>query len=429
MVGSCRRIITITNVSNPLITQENFLLKYRDTKKPKETRPALGTANSALDTPDSKTSRKDPEQYPRKNKPAAVTKLFDRDEPNSPCPSISNDVHRENRNDEKPGSSSSLPLEKRDPKRINGAVKKTSDMHDPKKKTYNERDLKAPKQSITEPCTDEPAKKEQPHRTPHKNPRANWRQKTKPTVSEEELSAEEVESLQHEDLKQTRKRPKLEKVPINDEPSQARRAPSIEPNDKKSAKIKPSDEGRETYPATPLGKKKPDPPKEEELSGDEIIKSTPKDPKSAFKKPQQIKRPDEPPPTKKPATDSDKKSIPKVKLPDDKPEAQATIQLVKKKPDIAKEKKLPADEASKPTVRDSKQAFKKPQPSKTPDEPTSKKKPATEPDKKNIPKVKLPDDEPEAQITIPLGKKKPQAAEEEELPADEISKPTPKDPK
>ncbi|VDM59804.1 unnamed protein product [Angiostrongylus costaricensis] len=164
------------------------------------------------------------------------------------------------------------------------------------------------------------------------------------------------------------------------------------------------DDEPEAQITIPLGKKKPEAADQEELPADEISKPTPKDPKQVFKKPQPSKTPDEPTSMKKPATEPDKKNIPKVKLPDDEPEAQITIPLGKKKPQAAEEEELPADEISKPTLKDPKQAFKKPQPIRASGEPTPKKRPVSGPDKENIPKVKLRGDEPE---TIPLKKKKP----------------------
>ncbi|KAE9419561.1 hypothetical protein Angca_000995, partial [Angiostrongylus cantonensis] len=270
------------------------------------------------------------------------------------------------------------------------------------------------------------AKTNLPVEGPETYPIAPLRNKKPEPSKEEEISSDEVTKPTPKDLKPASKKPQPSKKPVG--PTQKKKP--VSGSDKKSIpKVKVPGDEPETQPTTPLEKKKPEPSDEDELSADEISKPTPKDPKQTLKKPQPSRILDEPTTKKKPVNEPGKKNIPRVKLPHDEPDEQATIPLGKKKPEPAHEKELPADEVSKPTPKDPKQAFKKPQPSKKLDEPTTKKKPVSEPEKKNIPRVKLPDDEPEVQATIPLGKKKPGPAEEEELPANEVTKPTPKDPK
>uniref|UniRef100_A0A0K0D2R3 Titin n=1 Tax=Angiostrongylus cantonensis TaxID=6313 RepID=A0A0K0D2R3_ANGCA len=304
---------------------------------------------------------------------------------------------------------------------------------------------KDPKQAFKKPQPskklDEPTTKKKPVSEPEKKniPRVKLPDdepevqatiplgKKKPgPAEEEELPANEVTKPTPKDPKQAFKKPQPSKT--LDEPT-TKKKPVSEPEKKNIPRVKLPDDEPEARATIPLGKKKPEPAEEVELPAYEVSKPTPKDPKQAFKKPQPSKTLDEPTTKKKPVSESEKKNIPRVKLPDDEPEAQATIPLGKRKPKPAEEEELPGDEVTKPSSKDPKQAFKKPQPSKTLDEPTTKKKPVSEPEKKNIPRVKLPNDEPEARVTIPLGKKKPEPAEEVELPADEVSKPTPKDPK
>ncbi|KJH44357.1 hypothetical protein DICVIV_09597, partial [Dictyocaulus viviparus] len=235
--------------------------------------------------------------------------------------------------------------------------------------------------------------------------------------------------------KQLLKNSDPEKLPDNKKPVLQNKTPTVEPNKKKFPKVKLPDDEPETHATLPLGNKKPDTHDEEELPAEEIAKPTPKNPKQLLKNSDPEKLPDNKKPVlqnKTPTVEPNKKKFPKVKLPDDEPETHATLPLGKKKPDTHDEEELPAEEIAKPTPKNPKQLLKNSDPEKLPDNKKpvlQNKTPTVEPNKKKFPKVKLPDDEPETHATLPLGKKKPDTHDEEELPAEEIAKPTPKNPK
>ncbi|VDM73938.1 unnamed protein product, partial [Strongylus vulgaris] len=260
--------------------------------------------------------------------------------------------------------------------------------------------------------------------------------KKKPN-DEEEL---DVEPINHEAPLKKMPKPSFkdskkanEKEPTSKVPEKDKATPTnLKDQPKRFPKLKPSDDEPKTTSALPLNRKKPR--DEEELDVEPIDDEVPhkKTSKPSFKEPKKIpgkevpktKPSDEeelnveplddktpsrkaPKPSVKDSKMIPEKPAPKVKLPDDEEELDVE----------PSDKEISPKKTPKPSFKDSKKAPEKDEPlPKTLDKSKPASKAPTDP--KKYPKLKEPSEEPEANATLPLSKRKP--TDDSELPAEPI---------